>query len=278
MTATTTPATMLDIQNLSAGYGGALVLHGVNLRVGTGEMVAIVGANGAGKTTLLKTVSGLVAPRSGSISIAGQPLADTSQVARVKLGLAHVPEGRQIFGDLTVEENLEIGAYTQLRQLPKDEYAARVAEAYRLFPVLEEKKNLPAGGLSGGQQQMLAIGRGMMLKPTLLLLDEPSLGLSPLLVTEIFRILSTLRETGVSILLSEQNARLSLAIADRGYVIETGKIVREGAGADLLASSDIMERYLGVGASSIDIEDDPAKDELTRKLRDVVSVGTAAHT
>jgi branched-chain amino acid transport system ATP-binding protein len=265
---------MLEIQNLSAGYGGALVLQGVHLHVGAGEMVALVGANGAGKTTLLKTISGQLTPRSGTIAIAGQPLAGQTPVARVKLGLAHVPEGRQIFGDLTVEENLEIGAYTQLRTIAKDEYAARVAEVYRLFPILREKKDLAAGGLSGGQQQMLAIGRGLMLKPTLLLLDEPSLGLSPLLVTEIFKILRSLRETGVSILLSEQNARLSLAIADRGYVIETGKIVREGSGSELLASSDIMERYLGVGASSIDLEHDPEKDALTAKLRAVVGAGS----
>jgi branched-chain amino acid transport system ATP-binding protein len=262
---------MLEIDGLSAGYGAAVVLHGVSLSVRTGEMVALVGANGAGKTTLLKTISGLVAPRAGSLQIGGKALSGLSPVARVRLGLAHVPEGRQVFGDLSVAENLEIGAYTQLRTIAKAEYAARVAEVYRLFPVLAEKKDLPAGGLSGGQQQMLAIGRGLMLKPQLLLLDEPSLGLSPLLVTEIFRTLAGLRETGVSLLLSEQNARLSLAIADRGYVIETGKIVREGTGAELLGSADIMERYLGVGTSSIDLEHDPAKDELTRKLRDVVS-------
>jgi branched-chain amino acid transport system ATP-binding protein len=264
---------MLEIADLSAGYGAVQVLHGVNLTVGNGEMVALVGANGAGKTTLLKTISGLITPRKGSIRIGDKPLAGMSSVARVKLGLAHVPEGRQIFGDLSVAENLQIGAFVQLRTLAQTEFDARVAEVYRLFPILLEKKELPAGGLSGGQQQMLAIGRGLMLKPTLLLLDEPSLGLSPLLVTEIFRILKSLRETGVSILLSEQNARLSLAIADRGYVIETGKIVREGTGSELLASSDIMERYLGVGASSIDLENDPAKDELTRKLRTVIGAG-----
>jgi branched-chain amino acid transport system ATP-binding protein len=263
---------MLEVTGLSAGYGAALVLHGVGLTVGTGEIVALVGANGAGKTTLLKTISGLVTPRAGSVAIAGTPLAGRSAVARVKMGLAHVPEGRQIFGELSVEENLEIGAYTVRSALSDEEFAARIFDVYHLFPILQEKKDLPAGGLSGGQQQMLAIGRGLMLKPQLLLLDEPSLGLSPLLVTEIFRILSTLRETGVSILLSEQNARLSLAIADRGYVIETGKIVREGSGADLLASSEIMERYLGVGTSSIDLAGDPVKDELTRKLRGVVGV------
>jgi branched-chain amino acid transport system ATP-binding protein len=261
---------ILEISNLSAGYGAAVILHGVSLNVGQGEMVALVGANGAGKTTLLKTISGLIAPRAGTLALGGKPLAGVSSVARVQFGLAHVPEGRQIFGDLSVEENLEIGAYTQLSKISKDDVAARIAENYRIFPILGEKKDLPAGGLSGGQQQMLAIGRGLMLKPQLLLLDEPSLGLSPLLVTEIFRVLATLRETGVSILLSEQNARLSLAIADRGYVIETGKIVREGTGAELLASSDIMERYLGVGSASVDLEHDPAKDELTRKLRAVV--------
>lgn len=264
-------ANMLELENLSAGYGAAQVLHGVSLRVANGEMVALVGANGAGKTTLLKTISGLVQSRSGMAELAGKPLSGLSSVARVELGLAHVPEGRQVFGDLTVSENLEIGAYTQLGRLSSDELAHRAAEVYRIFPVLKEREAQPAGGLSGGQQQMLAIGRGLMLKPKLLLLDEPSLGLSPILVTEIFRVLATLRETGCSILLSEQNARLSLAIADRGYVIETGKIVRTGTGAELLASSDIMERYLGVGTSSIDLENDPAKDELTRKLRTIVS-------
>jgi branched-chain amino acid transport system ATP-binding protein len=261
---------MLEISNLSAGYGAAVILHGVSLRVGQGEMVALVGANGAGKTTLLKTISGLIAPRNGTLALGGKPLAGVSSVARVQLGLAHVPEGRQIFGDLSVEENLEIGAYTQLSKVSKDEISSRIADVYRIFPILNEKKDLQASGLSGGQQQMLAIGRGLMLKPQLLLLDEPSLGLSPLLVTEIFRILASLRETGVSILLSEQNAKLSLAIADRGYVIETGKIVREGTGAELLSSSDIMERYLGVGAASVDLEHDPEKDELARRLREVV--------
>ncbi len=267
-------ANMLELENLSAGYGAAQVLHGVSLSVANGEMVALVGANGAGKTTLLKTISGLVQPRSGTAELAGKPLSGLSSVARVELGLAHVPEGRQVFGDLSVAENLEIGAYTQLRGLSNDELTRRADEVYRIFPILKERQSLPAGGLSGGQQQMLAIGRGLMLKPKLLLLDEPSLGLSPILVTEIFRVLATLRETGCSILLSEQNARLSLAIADRGYVIETGKIVRTGTGAELLASSDIMERYLGVGTSSIDLEHDPAKDELMRKLRDIV--GTTA--
>jgi branched-chain amino acid transport system ATP-binding protein len=262
---------MLEIRNVSAGYAGAVVLHGVNLTVGQGEMVALVGANGAGKTTLLKTISGLVTPSEGSVHIAESALGGMNSVARVQLGLAHVPEGRQIFGDLTVRENLEIGAYTQLAKLPRAEYDERIADVLHMFPVLQEKIDLAAGGLSGGQQQMLAIGRGLMLKPTLLLLDEPSLGLSPLLVTEIFRTLKSLRERGVAILLSEQNARLSLAIADRGYVIETGKIVREGTGAELLVSSDIMERYLGVGTSSITVDRDASQAELSGRLRAIVS-------
>ena len=262
---------MLDIRDLSAGYGSAQVLHGVNLTVGPGEMVALVGANGAGKTTLLKTISGLVTPRAGTIKINETALEGLSSVARVQLGLAHVPEGRQIFGDLSVRENLEIGAYTKLGQLKKTELDERIAEVLKIFPVLGEKIDLAAGGLSGGQQQMLAIGRGLMLKPTLLLLDEPSLGLSPLLVTEIFRILNSLRDLGVAILLSEQNARLSLAIADRGYVIETGKIVREGTGKELLESSEIMERYLGVGTSSIHVDKDAAQAGLAAELRDVLT-------
>jgi branched-chain amino acid transport system ATP-binding protein len=257
----------LEIKELSSGYGAIQVLRGVNLTVNDGEMVALVGANGAGKTTLLKTISGLVQARSGSISLGDAALHTMAPVARVRMGLAHVPEGRQVFNDLTVRENLELGAYTRLRSMSQDQFAERVQEVCRIFPALEEKMELPAGGLSGGQQQMLAIARGLMSHPQVLLLDEPSLGLSPVLVSEIFRVLSSLRELGVAILLAEQNAKLSLAIADRGYVIETGKIVREGTGAELLNSSDIMERYLGVGVSNISVDRaDKDEQELTRKL------------
>jgi branched-chain amino acid transport system ATP-binding protein len=256
----------LEIKDLSSGYGAIQVLRGVNLTVNDGEMVALVGANGAGKTTLLKTISGLVTAKGGSILLGDIAFHTLAPVQRVRLGLAHVPEGRQVFSDLTVRENLELGAYTRLKDLTNDQFEARVQEVCAIFPALVEKMELPAGGLSGGQQQMLAIARGLMSKPAMLLLDEPSLGLSPVLVSEIFRVLRSLRELGVAILLAEQNAKLSLAIADRGYVIETGKIVREGSGAELLASSDIMERYLGVGVSNIHLERDREQDELTKKL------------
>jgi branched-chain amino acid transport system ATP-binding protein len=257
----------LEIKDLSSGYGAVQVLRGVNLTVNDGEMVALVGANGAGKTTLLKTISGLVTARSGAIMLGDTALQKIAPVSRVRLGLAHVPEGRQVFSDLTVRENLELGAYTRLKNLTSEQFEERIKEVTAIFPALEEKMELPAGGLSGGQQQMLAIARGLMSKPALLLLDEPSLGLSPVLVSEIFRVLRSLRELGVAILLAEQNAKLSLAIADRGYVIETGRIVREGTGADLLASSDIMERYLGVGVSSINVDQhDRKEEELTRRL------------
>ena len=257
----------LEIRELSSGYGAIQVLRGVNLTVNDGEMVALVGANGAGKTTLLKTISGLVAARNGSIVFGATTVHTLAPVARVRLGLAHVPEGRQVFNDLTVRENLELGAYTRLRSMSTAQFDERLKEVCRIFPALEEKMELPAGGLSGGQQQMLAIGRGLMSNPQVLLLDEPSLGLSPVLVSEIFRVLSSLRELGVAILLAEQNAKLSLAIADRGYVIETGKIVREGTGSELLNSSDIMERYLGVGVSNINVDRaDKDEEELTRKL------------
>ena len=269
-------ALMLDVRDVSAGYGAVQVLHGINLTVKTGEMVALVGANGAGKTTLLKTISGLVQLKGGEIRFEGRPLATMSPSSRVQNGLAHVPEGRQIFSDLTVTENLEMGAFTQLRTLSKDEYDRRLSEVFRFFPILNEKKDLPAGGLSGGQQQMLAIGRGLMLTPRLLLLDEPSLGLSPILVMEIFRILRSLRELGVSILLSEQNARLSLAIADRGYVIETGKIVNAGTGKELLGSSEVMERYLGVGTTSVHVDRNREQEELTNRLRSVVAAKAGA--
>jgi branched-chain amino acid transport system ATP-binding protein len=257
---------MLEIKDLVSGYGEITVLRGVSLTVGTGEMVALVGANGAGKTTLLKTISGLVQRKSGSITLDDIAFDQQTPAVRVRMGLAHVPEGRQVFADLTVRENLMLGAYTRMKELSSDQLEERLKEVCAIFPALEEKMELGAGGLSGGQQQMLAIGRGLMLKPSLLVLDEPSLGLSPVLVSEIFRVLRQLRDTGASILLAEQNAKLSLAIADRGYVIETGKIVREGTGAELLASAEVMERYLGVGTSNINLDGDRNQAELSRRL------------
>jgi branched-chain amino acid transport system ATP-binding protein len=252
----------VDVKGLRVTIQGSLVLQGVDLTVPRGGVTALLGRNGVGKTTTLRALIGLQAG-TGDLRILGHATRGWPVHKIIRLGIGYVPEDRDVFAKLTVAENLRIAQTAQTT-------AANYDRVYALFPELKVRHRQLAGTLSGGQQQMLAIGRGLMLKPQLLLLDEPSLGLSPLLVIEIFRILATLRETGVSILLSEQNARMSLAIADRGYVIETGKIVREGTGADLLASSDIMERYLGVGASSIDLENDPAKDELTQKLRAVV--------
>jgi branched-chain amino acid transport system ATP-binding protein len=240
---------LLTIRNLFAGYANVNVLRGIDVHVHPGEMVALVGANGAGKTTLLKCVSGLMRHTSGSIEVGGVQLA-SSPASRVRAGIAHVPEGRQIFGGLTVEQNLRLGAYSQLRQIGQREITLRIEGIYSMFPILRERRLLGAAGLSGGQQQMLAIGRGLMAKPRLLLLDEPSLGLSPALVTEIFRTLMDLRSTGASILLAEQNARMSLAIANRGYVIETGQIVLSGSGTELLNSDAVRDRYLGVGADA----------------------------
>jgi branched-chain amino acid transport system ATP-binding protein len=235
------------IRDLHAGYGSATVLHGIELDVQQGEMVALVGANGAGKSTLLKVISGLLRQSAGTIEYEGAPL-PSSTAARVRAGIAQVPEGRQVFADLTIEENLRLGAYSQMKSITDAEMSSRLEEVCTIFPILKERMKGLAGGLSGGQQQMLSIGRGLMAKPRLMLLDEPSLGLSPTLVTQIFKILVRLRTMGVSILLAEQNARMSLAIADRGYVIETGKIALSGTGQELLHSDEVMERYLGVGA------------------------------
>ncbi len=265
---------MLEVRELVAGYGVVPVLRGVSLRVGPGEMVALVGANGAGKSTLLKAVSGIVEPRSGHIALGGASLERMTPVARVRSGLAHVPEGRQIFGNLSVAENLVLGAYGVTAAL-RSRVPARLDAAYAMFPILDEKRRASASSLSGGQQQMLAIARGLMLEPRVLLLDEPSLGLSPLAVSDIFGILRTLRSSGVSILLAEQNARLSLAIADRAYVMEAGRIVHSGSGAQLLASSEIVEKYLGVGTDAGALEANANVDRLARGLRETLATARA---
>jgi branched-chain amino acid transport system ATP-binding protein len=231
---------MLEISDLSAGYDGRPVIHAINLRVAPGEIVALVGANGAGKSTLARTLSGLLPTLGGAVRFQGRDITKLATAGRVRMGLIHVPEGRQIFAGLTVAQNLDLGAYLQ-----RAGDTSSLQAAYQRFPVLQERAGSLAGNLSGGQQQMLAIGRAMMGRPQLLILDEPSLGLSPSLVTEIFRLITALRSQGLAILLSEQNARMSLAIADRGYVIENGRVALSGKAADLMASSEIATRYLG---------------------------------
>jgi branched-chain amino acid transport system ATP-binding protein len=237
---------MLEIQRLTTGYGADAVVHDAGLVVKTGEIVALIGANGAGKSTLLKAISGLLPVRSGKILFDGERIEQLSSRERVRRGLAHVPEGRQVFAGLSIEENLWLGGSAH-RRLPEEEASRRLTDMCARFPVLGERLHLPAGNLSGGQQQMLAIARGLMSRPRLLLLDEPSLGLSPLLVSEIFRLVASLRAQGMAILLSEQNARQSLAIADRAYVLEAGRVVLEGTGQELLGDQQVAERYLGVG-------------------------------
>jgi branched-chain amino acid transport system ATP-binding protein len=238
---------MLELANISAGYGGVDVIRGIDLTVRAGEIVTLVGANGAGKSTLVKTISGLVAARSGTITFEGRRIETASTAARMRLGIAHVPEGRQVFSGLTVGENLALGAYVH-RGRP-DATQVRLAEVGERFPVLRARFSALAGNLSGGQQQMLAIGRGLMAAPKLMILDEPSLGLAPRLVGEMFELIEALRRQGLAILLSEQNAQLSLAIADRGYVIENGRVALSGSGQELLRSKDVADRYLGVGAA-----------------------------
>jgi branched-chain amino acid transport system ATP-binding protein len=237
---------MLEARELSAGYDAGAVVRGANIVVRAGEIVALIGANGAGKSTLLKTISGLLPAQAGELHFDGARIDRRSASDRVRRGIAQVPEGRQVFAGLSVEENLRLGAYVH-RQMHESEMQSRLAGVYERYPVLKERRHAPAGNLSGGQQQMLAIARGLMSRPRLLMLDEPSLGLAPLLVNEIFALIAALRAEGLAILLSEQNARQSLAIADRGYVIESGRVVIEGSGRELLNDRQIAERYLGTG-------------------------------
>ena len=233
---------MLTVEGLRSRYGRIEVLHGLDLEVRSGEIVTVVGANGAGKTTLLRCLSGTQAASEGSIVFRGENLARVPAHRRLARGLAQSPEGRQIFTNLSVEENLRLGAF-----LYSDERVDRdMADAFAMFPILKEKRNLAAGGLSGGQQQMLAIARALMGRPHCLLLDEPSMGLAPLLVAQIFEVVQSLRARDVTVLLVEQNAFGALKIADRGYVMETGQITMTGPAAELIADPRIREAYLGV--------------------------------
>jgi len=232
---------VLEVSNLRSAYGRIEVLHGVSLSVRANEVVALIGSNGAGKTTLLRALSGVQPITSGEISFLGERIDRLKPHKRVARGITQSPEGRQIFGPLTVEDNLRLGAYMR-RDRDIDSDRDRV---FGMFPILAEKRRQLAGGLSGGQQQMLAIGRALMGKPKLLLLDEPSLGLSPTLVDQILAAIAALRTDGVTVLLVEQNASAALEIADRGYVLETGKVSFEGDGATLLSDPKVKAAYLG---------------------------------
>jgi branched-chain amino acid transport system ATP-binding protein len=259
---------MLELRGIAAGYGGLSVIHDIDLSVRAGEIVTLVGANGAGKTTLVKTISGLLRAHAGQILFEGRRIDTLSPRARVLLGIAQVPEGRQTFAGLTVAENLELGGLVRRRRTGEDT-GRRIREVCQRFPVLLERLHEVVANFSGGQHQMLAIARGLMASPKLLILDEPSLGLAPVLVSQIFRLIAGLRDDGVAILLSEQNARLSLAIADRGYVIEKGRVTVSGTGHELLHSADIAERYLGVGAALAGASG-TRDDKFADKLRDLM--------
>ena len=233
---------MLTVEGLRSRYGRIEVLHGLDLQVASGEIVTVVGANGAGKTTLLRCLSGVQPVSGGDITFRGEIITRLPAFQRITRGLAQSPEGRQIFTNLTVEENLRLGAY-----IFEDERVERDRDdAFAMFPILREKRNLLAGGLSGGQQQMLAIARALMGRPACLLLDEPSMGLAPLLVAQIFGVIKNLKSLDVTVLLVEQNAFGALSIADRGYVMETGKIMMSGTAEELIADPRIREAYLGI--------------------------------
>jgi branched-chain amino acid transport system ATP-binding protein len=239
---------LLRVEGLEVGYGPLTVLREVSLGVDGGEIVAVIGANGAGKTTLLKGISGLLPPARGSVRLDGQDITRVSPHAIVRRGVSQVPEGRQVFAELTVRDNLELGAFAWSRG-----GAARQAElehVFTVFPILRERATQMAGTLSGGQQQMLAVGRALMARPKLLLLDEPSLGLAPLVVRTIFEVIVGLKERGLGILLVEQNARAALAMADRAYVLETGRVSVEGSGQALLHDARVRQSYLGYGEAA----------------------------
>ena len=231
---------ILKIDDINVFYGSIHAIKGVSLEVNEGEIVTLIGANGAGKTTTLHTVSGLLRPRTGSISFCGEDITKIPAHRLVERVLTHCPEGRRVFLQMTVQENLDMGAYIR-----RDDFSASLEEVYELFPRLKERRKQVAGTLSGGEQQMLAMGRALMSKPKLLMLDEPSMGLAPILVEQIFDIIKNLHAVGTTILLVEQNAQAALSIADRAYVLETGKITLSGTGAELAKSDEVRKAYLG---------------------------------
>lgn len=233
---------LLEIKDLEVNYGVIKAIKGVSFDVNEGEIIALIGANGEGKTTILHTITGLIQAKKGSIVFDGKELTKTPPHKIVSMGMAHVPEGRRIFQQLSVLENLKLGAYTRK---DKSEIASTLKMVYERFPRLEERKNQVAGTLSGGEQQMLAMGRALMSKPRIILMDEPSMGLSPLLVSEIFDIIKVINESGTTVLLVEQNAKKALSIADRAYVLETGKITLSGDAKDLINDESVKKAYLG---------------------------------
>jgi branched-chain amino acid transport system ATP-binding protein len=234
---------MLEVKNIDTFYGKAQALWDVSLKIDEAEIVALVGANGAGKTTLLNTISGLLYPASGSVEFLGQRIDGLTPHAIVALGISHIPEGRKLFPDMTVRENLEMGAYSSHAWKKKEE---TIEQVYRIFSVLKERAGQLARTLSGGEQQMLAMGRGLMSKPRLCMFDEPSYGLAPRLLIEVFKVIKSLREQGITILLIEQNVPRTLEVADRAYVLENGRIVLEGTGDKLLKDDYVKKAYLGI--------------------------------
>ncbi|HIX24581.1 MAG TPA: ABC transporter ATP-binding protein [Candidatus Lachnoclostridium avicola] len=232
---------MLKVTDLTVNYGVIQAVKGISFEVEEGEIVALIGANGAGKTTTLHTITGMIPARTGTIEFHGTDITKVPAHKIVSMGLAHVPEGRRVFAQLTVLENLKMGAYTRK---DKDEIGKSLEEIYKRFPRLKERKNQPAGTLSGGEQQMLAMGRALMSKPKMIVMDEPSMGLSPLYVTEIFKIIQEINDSGTTVLLVEQNAKKALAIADKAYVLETGNIVLSGKASDLMNDDSVKKAYL----------------------------------
>ncbi len=243
---------MLRILNLEAGYGPLRVLKGISLHVSPGEAVAIIGANGAGKTTLLKTIAGILPAQNGAVIFEKQQIQTTPAERIVERGCAMVPEGRHVFANLTVKENLLLGAFSRRRKEKPSDIAATLEEVFDLFGILKDRQTQLAGALSGGQQQMLAIGRALMSKPKLLMMDEPSLGVAPIVTRDIFETVAGLKRNGLTLLLVEQNAQAALSVADRGYVIETGRIVLEGSSADLTHNREVQRAYLGKEYRRID--------------------------
>ena len=233
---------MLEVKDLQVYYGVIQALKGISFEVNQGEVIALIGANGAGKTTTLQTLTGIIPSKAGSIRFEGKDITKVPAHKIVEMGMAHVPEGRRVFADMTVYENLLMGAYTRK---DKNENALSQSNVYKRFPRLEERKNQRAGTLSGGEQQMLAMGRALMSKPRIILMDEPSMGLSPIFVNEIFDIIKEVSESGTTVLLVEQNAKKALSIADRAYVLETGNITLSGKAEDLLNDESVQKAYLG---------------------------------